>query len=98
MATHHNVLQIARDHGAISVRVFGSRARGEATSSSDLDLLVTLEPGRDLLDLIGLKQALEDRLGVNVDIVTETGLSPYMRDHILADVRPLRADESFSHR
>ncbi|HEX3593923.1 MAG TPA: nucleotidyltransferase family protein [Polyangiaceae bacterium] len=83
--------RIARFHGALSVRVFGSRARGDAGPESDLDLLVHLEPGRSLLDLIAIKQDLEDMLHCSVDVVTEAGLSPYLRERILAEARPLGA-------
>jgi predicted nucleotidyltransferase len=83
--------RVARSHGAQSVRVFGSRARGDAGPESDLDLLVRLEPGRSLLDLIAIKQDLEDMLHCPVDVVTEAGLSPYLRDRILAEARPLEA-------
>jgi len=85
------ILRIARSHGARTVRVFGSRARGDATASSDLDLLVGLEPGRSLLDLVAIKQDLEDLLGYSVDVVTEGGLSPYLRDRILAEASALTA-------
>lgn len=53
-------LHIAAKHGARTVRVFGSVARGEADEASDLDLLVEMEPGRDLLEC-------------RVDAVTEKG-------------------------
>jgi predicted nucleotidyltransferase len=78
-------------HGARSVRVFGSRARGDAKPDSDLDLLVTLDPGRTLLDLVAIKQDLEDFLRYPVDVVTEGGLSPYLREGILAEALPLTA-------
>jgi uncharacterized protein len=71
------------------VRIFGSRARGDARSDSDLDLLVTLEPGRSLFDLTAIKQDLEDLLHFAVDVVTEAGLSPYRRDRVFAEARPL---------
>jgi hypothetical protein len=71
------ILSIARANGAHDVRVFGSRARTDASATSDLDLLVRLEPGRSLLDLIGFKQGVEDSLGIRVDVVTEPALSPY---------------------
>ena len=83
--------RIARTHGAMSVRVFGSRARGDESPGSDLDLLVRLEPGRSLLDLIAIKQDLEDMLHCAVDVVSEAGLSPYLRDRILAEARPIDA-------
>jgi uncharacterized protein len=80
---------IAVRHGARSVRVFGSLARGDARDDSDLDLLVGLEPGRSLLDMIAIKQDLEDILGRSVDVVTERGLSPYLRQRVLAEAIPL---------
>ncbi len=46
------IIDVARSHGAREVRIFGSHARSEATTDSDVDLLVSLEPGRDLLDLV----------------------------------------------
>ena len=56
------ILQTAAAHGARNIRVFGSTARGEAHAGSDLDLLITLEPGRSVLDLVAIKQDLEDLL------------------------------------
>jgi predicted nucleotidyltransferase len=67
------------------VRVFGSLARGEAGPESDLDLLITLDPERSLLDLIALQQSLEDLLGRKVDVVTEASVSPHIRPQLLRD-------------
>jgi predicted nucleotidyltransferase len=85
------ILRVARDHGALDIRLFGSHARGEAGARSDVDLLVRLAEGRTLLDLVGMKQALEELLGVRVDVVTEAALSPYLRARILAEAKPLAA-------
>lgn len=52
------ILQIAAHHGARRVRVFGSVARGDARPDSDIDFLVDMEEGRNLLDLIELGQDL----------------------------------------
>jgi uncharacterized protein len=84
-----DIRHLARRHGVVQMRVFGSRTRGTATVSSDLDLLVDLKPERDLLDLVEFKLDLEDLLGCEVDVVTEGGLSPYLRDRILKEARPL---------
>jgi len=78
-------LRVASAHGARNLRVFGSVSRGEATDKSDIDLLINLEPGRTLLDIIAIKQDLGDLLGCNVDVVTEDSVSPYIREQILKD-------------
>lgn len=79
------ILRVARSHGARRVRVFGSVARGEDRPDSDLDILVDLEPGRDLLDIVAIKQGLEELLGRPVDVVTERSISPYLRDEVLRE-------------
>ena len=84
-----DIRRIARAHGVVRLRVFGSRASGTVTRSSDLDLLVDLRPERDLLDLVAFKLDLEDLLGCEVDVVTEGGLSPYLRTRILRQAKPL---------
>ena len=83
------IRRIAREHGVVQLRVFGSHASGVTTDSSDLDLLVQLDPGRDLLDLVEFKLAVEDLLGCVVDVVTEGGLSPYLRERILQEAKSL---------
>ena len=84
-ARRAEILQTAVAHGARNIRVFGSTARGEAHAGSDLDLLITLEPGRSLLDLVAIKQDPEDLLGCSVGVVTDASLSPYLRDQVLRD-------------
>lgn len=44
-----------------------------------------------MLDIVAIKQDLEDLLGYPVDVVTEGGLSPYLRERILAEALPLTA-------
>jgi predicted nucleotidyltransferase len=83
------ILRLAAAHGARKVRVFGSVARGTATPASDIDLLVEMESGRSQLDLIALWQGLEDLLARKVDLITDGGLSPYLRELIEAEARPL---------
>lgn len=83
------ILRIAAAHGARAVCVFGSLSRGEGDEESDLDLLVDIEPGRSLLDLIAIEQDLEDLLGRPVDVVTRRALSPYLREQVLAEAVPL---------
>ena len=79
------IREVAAGHGATRVRMFGSIARGDNRGDSDLDLLVDLKPGRSLLDLIAIKQDLEDLLHVLVDVITERSISPYLRDAVLTE-------------
>lgn len=79
------ILDIAKRYGAKNVRLFGSMARGTNSESSDVDLLVNMEPGSSLLDIIAIKQDLEDLLGRKVDVVTENSISPYIKENILKD-------------
>jgi hypothetical protein len=79
------VLRIAAHHGARNLRIFGSVARNEDEAASDIDILVDLEPGRTLLDLVAVKQDLEDLLGREIDVLTEAALSPYLRDAVLKE-------------
>ena len=80
-----DILRICRLHGARSVRLFSSYARRASTEASDIDLLVELRPGSSLLDLVAIKQDLEDLLGSKVDVVTESSLSPYIREDVLKE-------------
>jgi hypothetical protein len=83
------ILQLAAVYGASNVRVFGSVARGEADDASDIDLLVDMATGRSLLDLGGLLMDLEQLFGQRVDVVTEHGLRPRVRDRVLEETVPL---------
>jgi len=85
----NEIMRLARQHGARNLRVFGSVARGEAKSTSDVDLLIDMEPGRNLMDHVALWQDLQDLLGRRVDLVTERSLHWYIRDRVLREAVPL---------
>ncbi len=97
MDTQHNLLQNRRNeilrlaaiYGARNIRIFGSVARGDARLDSDIDFLVDMEPGRSFFDLGGLLVALQAALGVEVDVVTEKGLRPRIREQVLREAVPL---------
>jgi predicted nucleotidyltransferase len=90
---HHRdkILQLAKQHGAYNIKIFGSVARGEATEDSDIDFLIELESGRSLIDRIALIQDLEDLLGRKVDVPNLKGLREFCRDRILQEAIPLSA-------
>jgi len=70
--------------GATSLYLFGSTVRDEATPESDLDLFIDYDPDSrfSLIDLVGIKLLLEERLGVEADVTTRGGLHPRLRDKI----------------
>ncbi|HZQ09654.1 MAG TPA: nucleotidyltransferase family protein [Anaerolineae bacterium] len=88
-ARREDILRVAARHGARNIRIFGSVARGDTRPESDLDLLVDLEPGRNLLDLGGLLMDLQELLGCRVDVVTEKGLRERIRERVLREAVPL---------
>ena len=89
LAKKKDILEIAAKYGARNIRIFGSVARGEARADSDVDFLVDMEPGRTLFDMGGLLMDLRDLLGLEVDVVTERGLKPRIRDRVLKEAELL---------
>jgi len=77
--------RLASLHGVHNIRVFGSVARVEDTTESDIDFLIDMEESCSLLDLIGFQQELEAMLNRPADVLTESGISPYLRDTILSE-------------
>lgn len=77
------ILKVADEHGIQNVRIFGSVARLEDGPKSDLDLLVEIEKGRSLFDLIRFKQAVEDLLDIRVDVVTENSIHWSMKEDVV---------------
>lgn len=85
------ILEVARRYGASDVRVFGSVARGDATETSDLDLVVRFDLDRSLMDHGMLIEELQVLLGVKVDVVSEAALTPRDRfsDRLAREAVPL---------
>ena len=83
------ILALAGRHGIRDVWVFGSMARGDADDASDVDLLVSLPPDKTGLALGGLLMDVQDLLQRRVEVVTERGLHPALRDRVLREAQPL---------
>jgi hypothetical protein len=81
----NEILDLARKYGAKNLRIFGSAVRGGAGPASDVDLLAELEKGRNLLDLVGFWQDLEELLGCHLDVITDGGISSCLRERIYAE-------------
>jgi len=85
----HRVEPICRANGITRLLLFGSLARGEATSSSDVDLIADLPSEATLLDLVRIERELSSALGMEVDLLTQDSISPYIRERIADDIRVL---------
>lgn len=70
--------------GATALYLFGSTVRDEAGAPSDLDLFIDYDPGKrfSLLDLVSIKQFLEEKLSIEVDVTTRNSLHPMLRTDI----------------
>jgi predicted nucleotidyltransferase len=80
---------VAAAHGARNIRVVGSVARGTDRADSDLDLLVTFDPGVGLLAHAKLVLELERLMGRKVDVASERGVRATIRRNLEADAKPL---------
>ncbi|HUT71487.1 MAG TPA: nucleotidyltransferase family protein [Desulfatiglandales bacterium] len=78
--------QIRKEYKAEIIGLFGSYVRGEQKGESDVDVLVRFLEGATLFDFVGLADFLEERLSLEVDIVSERALRPELREQILKDV------------
>jgi predicted nucleotidyltransferase len=76
--------EAVRAEGATALFLYGSRARGDERPDSDVDVFVDFEAGRpfSLIELAGVKLALEDELGLDVHVTTRASLHPMVRDAI----------------
>jgi predicted nucleotidyltransferase len=87
------VTEICRRNDVAMLGIFGSIARGEATETSDVDLLVEFSENKSLLALVALERQLANVLGRKVDLLTEAALSPYLRERIMGELQVIYATE-----
>lgn len=77
------ILPILQRNTVSRAGIFGSFARGESTAKSDLDLLITFQGKKSLLDLVHLQLELEEALKKKVDVLTYKSLHPRLKERIL---------------
>lgn len=85
--------RLCREHGVVFAGLVGSQARGEASSDSDVDVLVRFGERRSLIDQARIERETGEAIGRSVDLVTENALSPYLRDQVETDLDVLVDDE-----
>jgi len=78
-----------RERGLAALALFGSTAKGTARPDSDIDVLIDVAPNVrfSLVDLVSVKDFLEDQLGRTVDVATREGLDPAIRDRVIREAR-----------
>jgi hypothetical protein len=81
------IINICRKNDVSMIGIFGSTARGEATASSDIDLLIKLSKPKSLLSLVKLERNLSEAIGQKVDLLTEGAISPYLKERILKELK-----------
>lgn len=84
-----SILQLAKRHGVRRIQIFGSVARGEAGSGSDVDFLVEAGPTHSPFFPGELVLDLEDLLGRKVDVIEPEGIYPPLRESVLREAIPL---------
>jgi len=83
------IRNLVEKSGMQNPRVFGSTIHGDDIEGSDLDILIDAPPGKNLFDIVNLKLALEDHVGINVDLRTPEDLHPKFRELVLAEAAPV---------
>ena len=85
--TKAKIAELCKKHRVRELSLFGSRSRGDNRPDSDFDLLVDFLPdaGIGLIEYSRMQIDLAEIMEQNVDLVTKTGLKPYVRDNVLAE-------------
>lgn len=83
------LIELCRQNDVRKIGVFGSVVRGEADAQSDIDLVVSFSKRISLLKMVTLEREISEALGMDVDLLTEDAISPYLRERIKRDVQVL---------
>jgi predicted nucleotidyltransferase len=81
--------RLCKEHGVRRLRIFGSAARGEERPDSDVDLIVEFDRPTGFIELLRFERLLSDFFGRPVDLVTEPGLDPFIRESVLTSAAVL---------
>ncbi len=90
---HAALAEVCRRYRVKELSLFGSAVRGEMRPESDIDMMVEFEPGArvGLVKFETLAEELEALAGRRVDLVTRSGLKPWVRPAVLKDARVIYA-------
>ena len=77
----------------VRIGIFGSAARGENTEKSDIDILYQLKNAVGLLNIVRIKDSLEEKLNKKVDLVSEKYIHPELKPYIMNDLKMIYCSE-----
>lgn len=87
---YDEICKLLQKYGVSYAGLFGSRAFGDASPTSDYDIVVEFSPDSKttFLGMIELKLKLEDILHAKVDLLTKDSISPHFRKYIVPTIIP----------
>jgi predicted nucleotidyltransferase len=80
-----SIIAVLSRYGAERIAIFGSYARGEAKNKSDVDILVRFARPKSLIQIVQIEDEIKKSIHMNVDLVTEKAVSPYLANTIHRD-------------
>lgn len=86
---YSEIVEFLKSKGATKVAVFGSYVRDEETPDSDIDVIMDFDRRIGLMEFVGIEQALSEKIGIKVDLLTEGSISPYIIDYVKKDLKIL---------
>jgi predicted nucleotidyltransferase len=87
LSEKEKIIEICKRNDISYCALFGSFARGEATETSDIDLLVKFSKRIGIFEFAGVAQDLEDALKRKVDLATEAMIGKYIRENVMRDLK-----------
>ena len=72
------IVSFLKNYNVLKIAVFGSYAIDKNTEDSDVDVIVDFNERISFLRFINIQQKLTDYLGIEVDLLTEESISPYL--------------------
>lgn len=81
------IISLTSQYSPVVIGIFGSYARNESMPDSDLDILIDFHDKVNLLDIIGMEQAISDALDIKVDLVTKQSLDTLIEASVYNDLK-----------
>lgn len=84
---YQKIAEYLKQEGAKKIAIFGSYVHDKEKPGSDIDVLVTFSDTKSLLELARIERELSEKIGINVDLLTEKSLSPYIKHDVHKEMK-----------